>query len=89
MIKKLILLLTCIGSPVCAQSGKPAAGLISAFEIRPNNLELTRLAQPDQYFDKIGRRAGLMGYESGQFEMWVWPWKPLRNFELQFLLGTS
>ena len=62
---------------------------ISSFEFKQNDLELSRLAQPFQYFDKIGPRAGLMGYECGVFEMWVWPWKSLRNFELQFLLGTS
>ncbi len=50
---------------------------------------LTRLAQPGQYFDRIGTRAAVMGYESGSFEAWIWPWKPLRAFELSFLLGTS
>ena len=63
--------------------------MIPSFALHPNDLELTRPAQPLQYFDKIGRRAGIMGYESGTFEMWVWPWKPLRNFELSFLLGTA
>lgn len=62
---------------------------ILSFQLIPNDLELTRLAQPLQYFDKIGTRAGIIGCESGTFEMWVWPWKPLRNFELSFLLGTS
>lgn len=62
---------------------------VPRFTIRPNDLELTRPAQPFQYVDKIGKHAGIMGYESGTFEMWVWPWKPLRNFELSFLLGTS
>ena len=63
--------------------------MIPSFALRPNDLDLTRPAQPLQYFDKIGKRAGIMGYESGTFEMWVWPWKPLRNFELSFLLGTA
>lgn len=62
---------------------------VPLFDPMPNDLELTRPAQPFQYFDKIGTRAGIMGVESGTFEMWVWPWKPLRNFELSFLLGTS
>ena len=62
---------------------------ILSFPLHPNDLELTRSAQPFQYFDKIGKKAGLMGLESGSFEMWVWPWKVLRNFELSFLLGTS
>ena len=64
-------------------------GTVSSFDLTPNDLELSRPAQPFQYFDKIGKQAGIMGYESGTFEAWVWPWKPLRNFELSFLLGTS
>src|SRR5882762_8134112 len=88
-MKNLIVLFAFLCPPLYAQSIKPAERFVSAFEIRPNDLELTRLAQADQYFDKIGRRAGIMGYEGGSFELWVWPWKPLRNFDLQFLLGTS
>ncbi len=72
--------------------GSPAwAGdrTIAAFPLIANDLELTRPAEPSQYFDKIGPRAAVMGFENGQFETWIWPWKPLRNFDLQFLLGSS
>lgn len=62
---------------------------LDAFQIPPGSLQLTRPAQPLQYFDKIGRYAAVMGYESGTFEAWIWPWKPLRNFELSFLLNNS
>ncbi|MGB2867901.1 MAG: amylo-alpha-1,6-glucosidase [Bacteroidota bacterium] len=62
---------------------------LDAFQTLPGSLQLTRPAQPLQYFDKIGRRAAIMGYESGTFEAWIWPWKPLKNFELSFLLGNS
>jgi hypothetical protein len=72
-----------------SQTQPEASKYIPSFKLEKNDLELTRLAQPLQYFDKIGKRAGIMGFESGTFEMWVWPWKPLRNFELSFLLGTS
>ncbi len=64
-------------------------GLIPKFELKKNEIEVTRLAQPNQYFDKIGRKAALMGFEDGTFEMWVWPWKPLRNFQLLFFIGSS
>lgn len=84
-----ILLFLCCCAIVPAQPRRAAAGSIPSFPLEPNELELSRTAQPSQYFDKIGMRAGLMGYESGSFEMWVWPWKPLRDFELSFLLGTS
>ena len=86
---RVILLLCCIAAIASSQAKKERETFIPSFEFTPNDLELSRLAQPTQYFDKIGRKAGLMGYESGQFEMWVWPWKVLRNFELQFFLGTS
>ncbi|MCX6169786.1 MAG: hypothetical protein NTX65_10625 [Ignavibacteriales bacterium] len=64
-------------------------GLINKFELKKNNLLLTRLAQPNQYMDKIGQKAALLGFENGSFEMWIWPWKVLRNFEIQFFVGTT
>ncbi len=70
-----------------AQDGQ--SGLIPKFKLYKNNIELTRPAQPAQYFDRIGRKAALMGFEDGSFEMWVWPWKPLRNFQLLFYTGSS
>jgi len=62
---------------------------IAAFALDDEAPRLSRLAQPHQYFDRIGRRAALMGFEDGTFEAWVWPWKVLRQFQLQFLLGAS
>lgn len=82
--KVLILTILCGPGFLRAQSGS-----IPSFPFHPNDLSLTRLAQPSQYFDKIGPEAGVMGFESGEFEAWMWPWKPLRGFELQFLLGAS
>lgn len=59
------------------------------FDLIQNNLTLTRTAQPHQYMDKIGTKAALMGFENGSFEMWIWPWKVLRSFDLQFFIGTT
>ncbi len=87
-MKRLLLLLFLLSCAAIAGSPAPAK-FIPAFRFEPNDLELSRLAQPYQYFDKIGRRAALMGNESGNCELWVWPWKPLRSFEFSFLLGTS
>jgi glycogen debranching enzyme len=63
--------------------------IVPRFPLNKNVLTLIRTAQPNQYTDRIGQKAALMGYESGSFEMWIWPWKVLRNFELQFFTGTS
>ncbi|MBS3944824.1 MAG: hypothetical protein KGZ42_04955 [Melioribacter sp.] len=59
------------------------------FDLIQNDLTLTRTAQPHQYMDKIGTKSALMGFENGSFEMWIWPWKVLRNFDLQFFIGST
>ena len=87
-MKKLLLLLVLVLlllSSIYSQSN----GFIKKFELKKSSILLSRIAQPTQYFDKIGRKAALMGFEDGSFEMWVWPWKPLRNFEILFFLGSS
>lgn len=61
----------------------------SKFQLLQNDLTLTRTAQPHQYMDKIGTKSALMGFENGSFEMWIWPWKVLRNFDLQFFIGST
>lgn len=78
-----------LAASLLAQEKKDAVTFIPSFPMERNDLELSRLAQPLAYFDKIGMRAGIMGLESGSFEAWIWPWKPLRNFELSFLMGKS
>ncbi len=62
---------------------------IPKFEIERNDLNLARIAQPNTYFDKAGRRIALVGLESGSFEAWTYPLKLFRNFEFSFLLGKS
>jgi hypothetical protein len=64
-------------------------GLIPAFPIERDGPLLERIAQPNTYFDKVGRRFAILGYESGAFEAWAYPLKILRNFELSFLLKNS
>jgi glycogen debranching enzyme len=64
-------------------------GLVPGFEIERNELTLSRLAQPNTYFDKAGHRFALLGLESGTFEAWAYPLKLVRNFEISFLLGSS
>ncbi len=79
--KSILLVITMISLHLFAQTKK--------FDLKQNNLILTRTAQPHQYMDKIGSKAALMGFENGSFEMWIWPWKILRNFDLQFFVGTT
>ncbi|MBI5730235.1 MAG: hypothetical protein HY963_03770 [Ignavibacteriales bacterium] len=83
-LKLSVILLLIIKLNLSAQTG-----LINKFDLQQNDLAITRLAQPNQYMDKIGQKAALLGFENGSFEMWIWPWKVLRNFEMQFFVGTT
>lgn len=80
----ILILMILLSNSISSQTG-----LIPKFELGKNNLTLTRPTQPNQYMDKIGQKAALLGFESGSFEMWIWPWKVLRNFEIQFFVGTT
>jgi len=64
-------------------------GLVPDFDIERNDLTLSRLAQPNTYFDKVGPKFAILGLESGIFEAWAYPLKLLRNFEFSFLLKNS
>lgn len=65
------------------------SGLISKFDIAPNDLALSRKAQPMMPFDKVGHQFAILGQESGRFEAWAYPLKLFRNFEFSFYLGDS
>ena len=83
---KLVIVLIIISFPLILLA---ADGLIDAFPIQQNDLELNRLAQPGRPFDKVGRKFAILGEESGSFEAWAYPLKLFRNFEFSFFLGTS
>ena len=73
------------GSPVL----RAQDGLIQRFTVDKSPIALSRLAQPQTYFDKAGRRFAVLGLESGSFEAWAYPLKLFRNAELSFLIGSS
>jgi hypothetical protein len=70
-------------------TARAADGLIPRFGLEPSEFALERSAQPNTYFDKVGRKFAVLGYESGSFEAWAYPLKLLRNFEFSFLIGSS
>src|SRR5579859_2491390 len=55
-------------------------------DIQIGNHELSRPARPWEFLDAVGKRSGLFGNESGQFEAWVYPLKLFRDFEVTFIL---
>jgi len=46
------------------------------------DIDLTGAARPHGFVSAIGRRAALIGTETGSFEAWAWPLKLLHGFEL-------
>ncbi|MGB7297042.1 MAG: GH116 family glycosyl hydrolase [Candidatus Aminicenantales bacterium] len=80
-----ILAFLCVLAPLSTAQ----EGLIPRFEIERGDLTLSRLAQPNTYFDKAGHKFALLGLESGTFEAWAYPLKLLRNFEFSFLIENS
>src|SRR5713101_5885469 len=47
-------------------------------------VDLSGPARISGYLSAIGRRAALLGTETGSFEAWAWPLKLLHGFELKF-----
>src|SRR5882757_1194830 len=52
---------------------------------RAKKLELSRPARPWEFLAAVGKRAGLLGNESGRVEAWVYPLKILRDLKLSVL----
>src|SRR6266404_3360204 len=48
-------------------------------------LEISRTARPWEFLAALGKRAGLLGNESGKVEAWVYPLKILRDLKLTVL----
>lgn len=71
------------------QETKAVTVLPDRFAIEKSDIHLSRPATPGTYFDKVGRRFAVLGFESGTFEAWAYPLKILRNFEFSFLTGMS
>jgi glycogen debranching enzyme len=64
----------------------PAAAGIPRFELPRSGLELERPARAGAFFDVVGRRSALFGYENRPREAWAWPLKLLDDFRLAFQL---
>ena len=56
------------------------------FALTKSGLELERRAQAGTFFDVLGRKSAIAGYENRSFEAWVYPLKILDDFKLSFHL---
>lgn len=74
IISVAILLLACLTLGQ-AQTQQASPNLPAKFPLPANPIELTRAARPNVYFDAVGRKSAIFGYETGVFESWVFPMK--------------
>lgn len=59
---------------------------ITKFELKQSGPKLERRTQAGSFFDVLGRRSAVAGYENRAFEAWVYPLKILDDFRLTFRL---
>jgi glycogen debranching enzyme len=73
-------------APAYGAEGPTAARAIPRFELPQSGLVLSRHTEVGAFFDVIGRRSALFGYENRAFEAWVYPMKLVDDFKLSFQL---
>lgn len=56
------------------------------FGLRKSGLELERHTRPGSFFDVLGRRSAVFGYENRALEAWAYPLKIIDDFKLSFNL---
>jgi len=61
-----------------------SAALAQAQREASKTLELSRAVRPWEFLPITGTKAGLLGFESGRMEAWVYPLKIFREFHLRF-----
>jgi glycogen debranching enzyme len=59
---------------------------VKKFTLKKSGLELERRTQLGSFFDVVGRRSAVFGYENRSFEAWVYPLKIIDDFSLSFRL---
>lgn len=82
-INSLILAIACFSITAIAQ---PTPALPKKFVLQKSGLELERRTQAGTFFDVVGRRAAVFGYEHRALEAWVYPLKLIDDFNLSFSL---
>jgi glycogen debranching enzyme len=63
-----------------------AANAVPRFDLPKSGLELVRHTESGKFFDVVGRRSAVFGYENRPLEAWVYPLKLIDDFKLSFQL---
>src|SRR5262245_49698976 len=82
-------LVCCLVLMLFAANGVQAQGLpssIKKFAPTKSGLELERPTRTGCFFDVVGRRSAVFGYENRSLEAWIYPLKIVDDFNLSFRL---
>ena len=80
-----VLLVLLLASPLMAAE-PPTSAFLARFPMPKSGLELERPVRLGAFFDVVGRRSGLFGYETRGLEAWVYPLKLVDDFRLSYRL---
>src|SRR5258707_829065 len=69
-----------------AGAAAPPDNAVPRFDLPRSGLELARHTESGKFFDVVGRRAAVFGYENRALEAWVYPLKLIDDFKLSFQL---
>src|SRR6266550_4169437 len=78
------LILVCTSLTTARAQTSPNQTLVTKFQLKKSGLELERRTQAGSFFDVIGHKSAVLGYENRSLEAWVYPLKILDDFELSF-----
>ncbi|HJQ67508.1 MAG TPA: GH116 family glycosyl hydrolase [Blastocatellia bacterium] len=73
-------------SPATVTESQIVTALTPKFALKKSGLELERHTRFGAFFDVVGRRSAVFGYENRSLEAWVYPLKTLDDFNLSFNL---
>ena len=79
-------LLAATSGAALPNTAQPSPARITRFPLSQGTLALTRAIRPGAFFDVVGRRSAVFGYENGALEAWVYPLKVVDDFHLAFRL---
>src|SRR5690349_7162478 len=72
------------GAADTAAGARP--GPVPRFDLPASGLELSRPTEAGKFFDVVGRRSAVFGYENRGLEVWAYPLKLIDDFRLAFQL---
>ena len=78
--------LASLGSFASGAAAQTAPESIKKSTLKKSGLELERRTQLGSFFDVVGHRSAVFGYENRSLEAWVYPLKIIDDFNLAFQL---